>query len=191
MRRISFLFAVLCLGLLVTGCESPCEANPNCSPLSPGPLNWLDVELRFDTLPTWDEPSELIFDIIVIGKDMAYPVNSVTGDTLNHLLLWFYNSLWVEGLNTTADSLWAGPVEIGQQIVLRTITQLDSTQLSDPGDKPEFSFIRLAWVYYSTNYTVTQLEALRDNPNVYGFGFNPETGNYYTRMITVVGPAER
>ncbi|HPC36990.1 MAG TPA: hypothetical protein PLW05_10165 [Candidatus Marinimicrobia bacterium] len=119
-NKITFFITIL-FCLFVGQCNTP-TSDDGSAPQQP---DWLDVHLSLEQLPGVNSPSQLIFDINVIGKDGdLYVTNS--GDTLNFLYVMFASNDWVVGLNADADTLWRGKVDIGTRITLKPVFQIDS-----------------------------------------------------------------
>lgn len=108
--------------LFLMGCKAPTGGKQGELIQPP----WLDVKISFEHLPGTKSPAEVVFDVTVTGTDSGLYV-SHQGDTLNLLYMKFASSNWVKGLNTDADTLWQGKVEVGDRIVLKPVFWIDSS----------------------------------------------------------------
>jgi len=162
-----YIFLILLANSMFFSCESLLNTDKE-SGTPPLPPPFVEVSLRVDTLPRYYEPHTLQYAITVVGDSGQYPVNPTTGDTAKHVAMMFETSRYMEGTNAAAETLWAGPVDIGQCIVLEPAFQVTQTA------KQRRDHIKLWWTFYRNDPPPSRGDSLLE------WGYYPRTLRFHS-----------
>lgn len=117
------LIAVL---LIIIGCDK--EVFEETPPIPP---KFADFKLSFAELPNGENLAQLVYEITFVGEGGEISI-STSGDTLNHLWVFFYMDSLVGMTTETPDSIWYHKVALGQTITLaNTFFISDTTSTLD------------------------------------------------------------
>lgn len=180
-KKCALSLAIL---LLICSCKFPGAHSDGQLPRD------LDIDLSFTQVPSLDGRAMLSWDITVTG-DQGYPFMNGYGDTLDYLWIYHHSNPSTPILDANPDSLWHGPITLGQKIHLEIdygSTHNDSINCCTAGFESGYAchVIYLMVAYVPDPIQLGDLVFWREEAEASAYGphtwailhYNHVTGNY-------------